>query len=90
VAAAGAARADSGGIGSLSGGNREYDFQPTPPATVAPTRKDNLLNADAGLAWKLNKHARIEATYSYAKQDTTGLGFGFDNNIVAIGLKLYP
>jgi len=77
-------------FGGLSGGKRDYDFQPTPPSTVAPSRTDDLFNADAGVAWKLNKHARLEAAYSYAKQDTSGLGFGFDNNIVSIGLKLYP
>lgn len=77
-------------FGSLSGGKRDYEFQPTPPSTVAPSRTDDLFNADAGLAWKLNKHARVEAMYSYAKQDTSGFGFGFDNNTVSIGLKLYP
>jgi hypothetical protein len=77
-------------FGGLSGGKRDYDFQVTPPATVAANRTDDLFNADAGVAWKVNKHARLEATYSYAKQDSSGVGFGFDNNIVSVGLKLYP
>jgi hypothetical protein len=69
-------------FGGVSGGTRDYQDI---------NREDDLLNADVGLAWKLNKHARVETTYTYMQQDVSGLtGADFDINVLSVGIRVYP
>lgn len=55
-------------------------------------REDKALSAGIGAAWKLNKNARIEAEYSFRSQDSSGANAGpsLDQNIISIGLRLFP
>lgn len=71
-------------FGGFSAGKREYEFVST------ANRSDDLFNADAGVAWKVNPHARVEAAYTFSKQDSDGLNTDVDNNTFAIKLRLTP
>ncbi len=59
---------------------------------VAIDREDKALIAGVGAAWKLNKNARVETEYSVRSQDSSGINAGpsLDQNIVSIGLRLFP
>ena len=42
--------------------------------------------------WKLNKNIRLETEYSLRSQDSSGADFGpsLDQNIISVGLRLFP
>jgi len=65
----------------------ENDYQGS-----AIDRKDKALSAGIGAAWKLNKNARIETEYAFRSQDSSGLNAGpsLDQNVISIGLRLFP
>lgn len=59
---------------------------------AAIDREDKALIAGLGAAWKLNKHMRIETEYTYRSQDSSGLNAGpnLDQNVISVGLRLFP
>ncbi len=69
--------------GTVGGGN--YDFGDI-------DREDEFMNAGVGLAYKLNRNARIEAGYRFRTQESNGAAADrdFDQNVFSIGLRVYP
>jgi hypothetical protein len=59
---------------------------------VAIDREDDALAAWIGAAWKLNRHAHLEATYSGRTQDSSGVNAGpdLDQNVLSIGVRFFP
>ncbi len=55
-------------------------------------REDDALAGWFGAAWKLNRHARIEAQYSGRAQESSGLNAGpdLDQNVLSIGVRFFP
>ncbi len=72
-------------FGDLSGGKREYQDV---------SRDDTYTDLKIGAGYKLNRNARIDASYSFhtQKDDPAGVLFDreFDQNFVSVGLKIYP
>jgi hypothetical protein len=71
-------------FGDVSAG--KYDFEDI-------TREDEFANVEVGAAYKLNKHARIEASYRYhgrTEDVTPAPDIDITQNIFAIGLRIYP
>lgn len=55
-------------------------------------REDDALNAWIGAAWKLNRHAHLEAMYSGRTQDSSGTSAGpdLDQNVLSVGVRFFP
>lgn len=55
-------------------------------------REDDALSAAIGAAWKLNRNARLELEYAARSQDSSGLNEGpdIDQNVVSVGVRVYP
>ncbi len=55
-------------------------------------REDDALAGWFGAAWKLNRHARIEAQYSGRAQESSGgtAGPDLDQNVLSIGVRFFP
>ncbi len=59
---------------------------------VSIDREDEALSLGIGAAWKLNKNARVEVEYAARSQDSSGINAGpsLDQNVISIGLRLFP
>jgi len=55
-------------------------------------REDDTLAGWVGAAWKLNRHAHLEAMYSGRSQDSSGTGAGpdLDQNVLSVGVRFFP
>jgi hypothetical protein len=55
-------------------------------------REDEALAGWFGAAWKLNRHAHLEAMYSGRTQDSSGTGAGpdLDQNVLSVGVRFFP
>jgi len=55
-------------------------------------REDEALAGWFGAAWKLNRHAHLEAMYSGRTQDSSGTGAGpdLDQNVLSLGVRFFP
>jgi len=55
-------------------------------------REDDALAAWIGAAWKLNRHAHLEARYSGRTQDSSGVNAGpdLDQNVLSVGVRFFP
>ncbi len=64
----------------------------TPGSLVPIDREDDVFSAGAGLGFKLNRNARINATYTFRTQDSSGADSDrdFDQNIFSVELRIYP
>ena len=63
------------------------------PGSVVPIdREDQIVSFGGGLGYKLNRNARINATYTFRTQDSSGVNSGreFDQNILGVELRVYP
>ena len=68
-------------------GYEEQDFQDI-------DRKDKITSVSAGVGYKLNRRARVDFTYAFRNQDSSGVAtpFGpkFSDNSVSVTLRLFP
>jgi len=55
-------------------------------------RQDDRFDFSAGVGYKLNRNARIEAAFTRRSQDSSGVNRdrSFDENIIGVTLRLYP
>jgi hypothetical protein len=55
-------------------------------------RNDDITRLDAGLGYKMNRHMRLDFTYSRYDQSSSGVARGNDveQNILAVGLRFFP
>lgn len=61
------------------------------PAFPAYDRKDEFTDVSLGGIYKLNKHARVEGSYTLHTRESSGVGASdLDQNIFSIGLRLFP
>lgn len=82
-------------FGTLNNGTTEFKgLVPgaTPGSLVAYDREDDIFDVGAGLGYKLNKNARVDASYVFRTQDSSGVNADrdFDQNIVRVELRLFP
>jgi hypothetical protein len=72
----------------------KYDFEGTVvgPPPRAFDRSDEFTDVVVGAGYKLNKHARVDASYRLHSQDSSGIDADrdLDQNIFSISLKLFP
>ena len=63
----------------------KYDFEDI-------TREDDFTNVSLGAGYKLNKHARVEASYHYhdRSEDFGATDRNISQNIFGIGLRIFP
>ncbi|MEZ5936997.1 MAG: outer membrane beta-barrel protein [Hyphomonadaceae bacterium] len=68
------------------------DLKSTKRAYEDISREDEFFEGSLGVGYKLNKHARIDASYTRRDQTSSGalVGPEFDQNVFSIGLRLYP
>ncbi len=64
----------------------------TPGSFMQIDREDGVFDIGAGLGYKLNKHARLNAGYTFRTQDSSGANRDrdFDQNILSVELRVYP
>lgn len=58
-------------------------------------REDKFTNFEVGAGYKLNKHARLDLSYRFNNTESSGVAadpfrLNVDQNVVALGIKLYP
>jgi hypothetical protein len=55
-------------------------------------REDEAFAGALGAAWKLNKNAHLEGSYSFRTQDSSGgtAGPDLDQNVLSIGVRFFP
>jgi hypothetical protein len=55
-------------------------------------REDDAFAGSFGAAWKLNKNAHIEGSYSFRSQDSSGAAAGpdLDQNVLSVGVRFFP
>jgi hypothetical protein len=65
--------------------SRTFDFEDL-------SREDEQYDLTGGLGYKLNPNARAELAYTFRTQESSGANRDrdFDQNIIALALKLYP
>lgn len=74
--------------GEVGFGNYKYNASPLFPVF---NREDEFMDVDVGAAYKLNKHAHLEAGYTFHTRDSSGVGAtDLDQNVISIGLRLFP
>ena len=75
-------------FGEVGFGNYKYNAAPGFPTY---DRKDEFVDASLGAAYKLNKHAHLEASYNLHTRDSSGVGASdLDQNILSVGIRLFP
>lgn len=75
-------------FGQVGFGSYKFNAAPGFPAY---DRKDEFVDATVGAAYKLNKHAHLEASYDLHKRESSGVGaFDLDQNILSVGIRLFP
>ncbi len=71
-------------------GISSYDFNAAPGYPTF-NRKDDFVDATIGAAYKLNKHAHLEAGWTMNSRDSSGVGaVDTDQNVLSIGLRVFP
>lgn len=74
--------------GEVGFGTYKYNATPLFPAF---DRQDDFMDVNIGGAYKLNKHARVEAGYTFHTRDSSGIGAtDLDQNVFSVGLRLFP
>jgi hypothetical protein len=55
-------------------------------------RKNDLFDLGMGIGYKLNKRAHLELAYQLRNRDSSGVNKdrSFDQNVLSVGVKLYP
>ena len=73
-------------------GNYKFEGSVLLPVQRPLDRKDEFSNVEAGIAYKLNKRARLEASYRFHSQSSTGIDRDRDleQHVVSVGLRIYP
>jgi len=74
--------------GEVGVGKYQYNASPLYPTF---DREEDFTDVNVGGTYKLNKHARIEAGYAFHNRDSSGVGgINIDQNVLSVGLRLYP
>ncbi len=73
-------------------GNYKFEGSVLLPLLRPFDREDEFSDVEAGIAYKLNKRARLEAGYRFRSQSSTGIDRDRDleQHVVSIGLRIYP